>query len=85
MTKRMSDDDLMDARDRARSKADDKAYDRMERVYKDAEPLIGNLQGESGLRYYINVRSKDGRLTGATKEFPTEGAAVDYLVRNHYI
>ena len=91
MTKRMNDEELYDARDRARAKADDKAYDQIERreremdkLREEMQPLIGELQGEAGKRYYINVRTKDGRLTGAIKEFPTNRMAADFLISNDY-
>lgn len=85
MTQRMTDDERMEARDRARGKADDRAYDRLERRSKAAEALIGHLQGENGFRFYINIRSANGTMTGAIKEFQTEGGAIAYLIRNQYV
>lgn len=72
-------------RAKRRVAAEDRYLDRLERLVKLAEPLVGHLQGEKGLRYYINIRSAAGRLTGAIREFGTEIAAIDYLIRNRYV
>jgi hypothetical protein len=65
------------------------ASDRMDRKERAAEALIGHLQGEKGARVYINVRDRNGRLTGAVKEWPDTRTghldAVAYLIRNHYV
>jgi hypothetical protein len=72
-------------RAKRRVAAEDRYLDKLERLVKLAEPLVGHLQGEKGFRYYINVRSAAGRLTGAIREFASEGLAIDYLIRNRYV
>lgn len=70
-----------------RERANDRAIDRMDREYAalNAAQLVGVLQGEKGMRYYINVRRKDGSLTGAIREFNNWSDADAYLIRNHYV
>lgn len=85
MTLRKTDEELMEGRARRRAKYEDRFMDRLDRRMAEAEPLIGELQGEKGHRFYINVRSKDGRLTGAIREFANRSDATAYLLRNNYV
>lgn len=88
MTKRMSDDERMEARDRARGRADDKFLSRDEVLRRKAEPLVGELCREGVTLFYVNIRDRAGRLTGKIKEFTgalAEQNAISYLVRNHYV
>lgn len=72
-------------RAKRRVAAEDRFLDKLDRLSAKALPLVGHLQGEKGLRFYINVRTLAGRLTGAIREFATETAAIDYLIRNRYV
>jgi hypothetical protein len=58
---------------------------RYERQEKLALALIGHLQGESGFRYYVNLKTASGLLTGRIREFKTEGEAIAFLMRNNYV
>jgi hypothetical protein len=59
-----------------------RAYDRLGRQIDDAKALVGQLVGGG---FYINVRSKTGRLTGAIRRFDREMTAVSFLIRNRYV
>lgn len=88
MTKRMTFDERMDARQAQRMKAEDKFLAIEERRSAAAEALVGELCREGETIHYINVRTRDGGLTGKTKEFPGVtgyGAAINYLMRNRYV
>lgn len=85
MTKPKTLDELFEGREIRRAKQEDRFMAKLDRRMDAAEALIGHLQGEKGFRYYINIRSKTGRLTGAIKEFATKLAATDYLLRNRYV
>ena len=56
-----------------------------DRRYGDADALIGELQGEAGHRFYINVKTAHGRMTGRIREFAHRSDAVNYLIRNRYV
>lgn len=56
-----------------------------ERREKAAETLIGELCREGRTVYYVNLRTRDGQLTGKTKESASFFTLVDYLRRNRYI
>lgn len=78
MTKRMNDEDRFEARDRARWKAADKAYDKLCRRMDEAEKMIGELCREGRRVFYIFPVGGNYR----------EGAPSDlcaFLLRNHYI
>lgn len=88
MTKAMTFDERMDARQAARMKADGKFLDREERRGNEAERLVGELCREGQPVFYINVARRDGSLTGKTKEFPGQfgwSQAISYLMRNNYV
>jgi hypothetical protein len=80
---------LLDSRHDRRMKREARDRDRvcttLDRKERGAEPLVGELQGERGHRFYINVRSATGRLTGRIREFPRRHDAVAYLIRNNYV
>lgn len=82
MTKPMTFDQLLDAKDASRSKADDKAYAKLCRRMDEAEALVGHLN--SG-RFYINKRNNKGQLTGKEEYFTTKAAAVSYLLEKGYV
>jgi hypothetical protein len=65
--------------------AEDRYLDKLDRLSNAAEPLIGQLMREGRTIFYVNIRSKVGALTGRTREFGTQVAASDYLIRNHYV
>ena len=59
-----------------------RAYDKLGRQLSEANALIGDLiNGDC----YINVRSKGGKLTGATRRFKKRADAISYLIRNRYV
>jgi hypothetical protein len=62
--------------------SDQRAWDQLGRQLADADALIGELNGGT---FYINVRSKGGRLTGAIRRFATRSDAQSFLIRNRYV
>lgn len=82
---RMNDEAFLESRQRARMKHEAKYLNKIERREDEAEALIGELQNEKGIRYYINVLTKNGQMTGKIKEFTRKGEAIHYLVRNNYV
>jgi hypothetical protein len=72
-------------REKRRNAAEDRYMDKLERLMKEAEPLIGELVREGRTLFYVNVRSKAGHLTGAIREFARSVDASDYLIRNNYV
>jgi hypothetical protein len=60
----------------------ERIYDRKQAA---AEALIGELQGEAGHRYYINLLDRKGRFTGKIKESRSQFELIDYLIRNRYV
>jgi len=77
-----TDEEFLDRREIARHRADARAEARMDRRYSDADALIGELN--SAPRFYINVRSKAGHLTGAIRRFQFRHEASSFLIRNRY-
>lgn len=72
----------MDRNERRRFAVEARTYDRLGRQIEDAEALVGDfVSGDC----YINVRSKSGRLTGATRRFAKRADAVSFLIRNRYV
>lgn len=78
-------DRMLENRERRRFASDQRAWDKMGRQQAEAEHLVGQLCREGETVYYINVRSKTGRLTGATREFSKRFDAVQFLIRNRYV
>lgn len=71
-----------DRNERRRFASDQRAWDKLGGQITDADALIGEfVHGE----FYINVRSKTGRLTGAIRRFATRSDARHYLIRNRYV
>ena len=68
--------------ERRRFAAEARAYDKLGKQLCEAEALIGEL---SSGEFYINVRSKRGRLTGAIRRFADRTDALHYLIRNRYV
>lgn len=88
MTRRMTFDERMDARQAQRMKAEDKFLAIEERRGREAEGLVGELCREGSTIYYINHRNRQGRLTGRTVEFAGFhgwSEAISYLMRNRYV
>jgi hypothetical protein len=79
------DDRQSDISHNRRMAAEARTIARLERQERAAAPLIGELQGETGFRYYINIRDRDGRMTGKIKESRSYFELVEYLARNNYI
>jgi hypothetical protein len=76
---------LLEGRAVRRGKAEDRFLTRLDKRTSEAAPLIGELCREGLSVFYINILSKDGRMTGKTREFPTDVAATDFLLRNNYV
>lgn len=74
-----------DRNERRREASNNRAWDKLGRQQSEAEHLVGELCREGATVFYINVRSKAGRLTGATREFATKFDAVHFLIRNRYV
>jgi hypothetical protein len=69
----------LDAREKRRFKADERAYEKMERQMENCEYLIGELCREGKTVFYINTKG------GKIKEFVSRVEACDYLIRNGYV
>lgn len=65
--------------------AEARAYDRLGRQIDAAEALVGELCREGRKVFYINVRSKAGKITGKTREFASLALARQFLIRNSYV
>jgi hypothetical protein len=76
---------LLEGRAIRRAKSDDRFLTRLDQRQRDAEPLIGELCRQGVPVFYINILSKDGRMTGKTREFATSYGATDFLLRNNYV
>jgi hypothetical protein len=71
-----------DRNEQRRFVSDQRAWDKLGTQLADADALIGQfVHGE----FYINVRSKGGRLTGAIRRFAKHTDAQHYLIRNRYV
>ena len=75
----------LDARQSRRMATEARFLDRQDRREKEADALVGELCREGRTIFYINVRSKTGKLTGKTREFSKWSDAVGYLLRNRYV
>lgn len=64
---------------------EDRAIEKLDRQLAEADKLIGELNREGAVIYYINVLSAKGVATGRTREFSYRTDAVSYLIRNHYV
>jgi hypothetical protein len=72
----------LDRNELRRFAAEARAFDRLDRQISDAADLVGELVTGD---YYINVRSKSGRMTGAIRRFSQRSDALHYLIRNRYV
>jgi len=77
MTKPMNDEERFEARDRARWKAADKAYDKLCRRMDAAERLIGELCREGRQIFYIFP-------VGGKYREGTRSELCAFLLRNNY-
>lgn len=68
-----------DAKEKRRFKADERAYEILERQMDNCEYLIGELCREGKTVYYIFTKA------GKVKEFISRVEACDYLIRNSYV
>ncbi len=73
---------MIDRRERRRFASEAAAYDRLDRQLNDADALIGELASGT---LYINVRSKNGAMTGRIRKFNHRSDAASYLIRNRYV
>jgi hypothetical protein len=75
----------LEAKQARRMKAEDRFLTRLEKREAEAHHLVGELN--SG-KCYINVRNKNGQLTGKEVYFEgtfAYGNAIEYLLRNNYV
>lgn len=79
-----NDEAASNERERRRFAAEERAFDRLDKQMDEAEPLIGELMREGKTVYYINLKDRNGRPTGKTKE-GTRADLIAYLLRNHYV
>lgn len=77
-------EEFLDGVERRRLKVDAKAEARLDRLETAAEALVGKLIRDGKEVYYINLRTRDGRLTGKTLE-GSRFDLVNYLIRNRYV
>lgn len=76
---------FLDSREKRRLRADAAASDRLDRRFDEAEALVGQLMREGKLVYYLNVRTRRGKLTGEIITFPTHWDAVQYALAKRYV
>jgi hypothetical protein len=60
-------------------------WDRLNRRDAEADALVGELCREGVTIFYINVKTKEGRMTGKIREFSSRSEARYYLLRNNYV
>lgn len=68
--------------DARRCSAEARAWDKLGKQLVAADALIGEFAGGE---FYVNVRSKTGRMTGGIRRFSRRTDASMYLIRNHYV
>ena len=78
----MNIDQQLEACQNRRMAAEHKYLVRREKLEKKAEALIGELQREDGITYYINLAPLS---KGKIKESKSFGELIDYLIRNQYV
>lgn len=78
MTKPMNEEERFEARDRARWKADDKAYARLCRRMDKAENQIGELCRDGQQVFYVFP-------VGGKYHEGTQASLIDYLIRNRFV
>lgn len=84
MTKRLDLDALLDNRQTRRMKEEDRFLARLEKREAAADALIGELIRDGKTVFYINLTTRNGNLTGKTRE-GARFELTDYLIRNHYV
>jgi len=72
-------DNLLDGRDKARGRAEERMVTRLDRLEAKAEKLIGELCREGKPVFYVTTR------TGKTREATARYELVDFLIRNQYV
>lgn len=78
----MSEHAQFERNDSRRFAVEARAYDKLGKQLEDADALIGQfVHGE----FYVNVRSKAGRMTGAIRRFAKRSDAAHFLIRNRYV
>ena len=75
-------EEFLDGRYRAMLKREERAYEKMERQWKRALPLIGELCREGKTVYYINLQPYE---KGKIKESYNQHDLVEYLVKHGYV
>lgn len=75
----------LETRQLRRLRAEPRQVAKLDRQLDEADALIGELQGEAGFRYYVNIRSANGTPTGRIRESRDRASLVSYLIRNHYV
>jgi hypothetical protein len=77
MTARMTDEERLEARERAIFRSGDRFMDRMERRWKAAEEMIGELCREGRAVFYVFP-------VGGKYREGSRSNLVDFLIRNNY-
>jgi hypothetical protein len=80
----MNIDQVLEASQNRRMANEDKFLKNLAKREAEVAPLVGELCREGKTVYYINLRNKDGRLTGKTKESANDYDLICFMVRNHY-
>lgn len=75
----------LETRQLRRMRAEPKQIAKLDRQMDAAEALIGELQGETGRRYYINLLNRAGQFTGKIKESRHKDELISFLIRNRYV
>jgi hypothetical protein len=75
----------LETRQLRRMRAEPAQIARLDRQMDAAEALIGELQGEAGHRFYINLLTAKGHFTGKIRESRSKAELVSFLIRNRYV
>jgi hypothetical protein len=70
---------------RIEAKTQDRLNAKFDRQWVEAEALIGQLQREDGVHFYLNLRNRKGQFTGKTLESRREDTLIGYAIRNNYV
>lgn len=84
MTARRTIEELLEGRQLRRMKQEDRFIEKMDRQTDTAEALIGEVCREGQPVFYINLTTRDGKMTGKTLE-GKRADLVGYLIRNNYV
>lgn len=74
----------LERRMRHRLRAEPRQLERLDRRLAECEPLIGELCQDGRTVFYVNLRSRDGRLTGNIRRFERRDLARHYLIDHRY-